>query len=88
MGAELHDAAHAGRDVSLQLMDALHHRWVVLLRRLSDADFSRTFRHPEIGSVRPGLPTSPCTPGTAATTWRTSPAYGNEWAGNSQNRKP
>jgi hypothetical protein len=36
-------------DVSLQIVDALHRRWVVLLRGMSDADFSRTFRHPEMG---------------------------------------
>ena len=39
-------------DVSLQIIEALHRRWVVLLRGMSDADFSRTFRHPEMGSFR------------------------------------
>jgi uncharacterized damage-inducible protein DinB len=38
-------------EVSLQLIDALHHRWVVMLRSLADADFSRTLRHPEIGAI-------------------------------------
>jgi hypothetical protein len=32
---------------SLVLLDALHHRWVSLLRRLEPADFQRTFFHPE-----------------------------------------
>ena len=27
-------------------------RWVVLLKTMSDADLSRTFRHPELGVVR------------------------------------
>jgi hypothetical protein len=36
-------------DVSLQLLESLHHRWVVMLRGMSEGDFSRTFRHPESG---------------------------------------
>jgi len=36
-------------DVSLLLLDSLHQRWVVLLRSLSDSDWKRTFRHPELG---------------------------------------
>ena len=39
-------------DIALQIIEALHRRWVVLLRGMSDADFSRTFRHPEMGSFR------------------------------------
>jgi hypothetical protein len=39
-------------DLSLQIVEALHRRWVVLLRGMSDADFSRTFRHPEMGLFR------------------------------------
>ncbi len=38
-------------EVSLQLIDALHHRWVVMLRAMADADFSRTLRHPELGAI-------------------------------------
>jgi uncharacterized damage-inducible protein DinB len=34
---------------SLALIEALHARWTVLLRSLDDADFARTFRHPEHG---------------------------------------
>ena len=50
--ANLHDSLTAPVDASLQLVDSLHARWVVLLKSLSDADFARTFRHPEIGLVR------------------------------------
>src|ERR1017187_8388276 len=50
--AELHDAKTAPVDVSLQLIDGLHQRWVDLLRGFSDTDFARTFRHPELGLVR------------------------------------
>jgi hypothetical protein len=34
---------------SLQLIEALHTRWVAMLRALKPADFDRTFRHPEAG---------------------------------------
>ena len=50
--AELTDASSEPVEVSLQLLDALHRRWVVLLRSLSDADYARRFRHPELGAVR------------------------------------
>ncbi len=38
-------------EVSLQLINALHHRWVVMLRAMADGDFSRTLRHPELGAI-------------------------------------
>ncbi len=48
--AELYDARTAPVELSLQLLEALHDRWVVLLRSLKPSDFSRTFRHPEHGT--------------------------------------
>ena len=36
---------------SLALLDNLHERWVRLLRSLGDADFGRTFIHPDHGVV-------------------------------------
>lgn len=36
---------------SINLIDALHTRWVILLKSLSDKDFERTFRHPDLGLV-------------------------------------
>jgi len=50
--AELPDARSAPVAVSLDLLDALHRRWVALLRALSAEDFPRTYVHPELGSVR------------------------------------
>jgi hypothetical protein len=50
--AELVDGRTLPVDISLGLLNSLHHRWVVLLRSLSDADFARTFRHPALGVVR------------------------------------
>jgi hypothetical protein len=36
-------------DVSLALLDALHVRWVTLLKAMKPADFARTVKHPEWG---------------------------------------
>jgi len=47
--AELQDAKTAPLEVSLALLEALHRRWVLLLRSLGADDWKRTFRHPELG---------------------------------------
>jgi hypothetical protein len=49
--AKLHDS-HLPVQVSLQLLEGLHERWVDLLQSMTDADFARTFRHSEIGLIR------------------------------------
>jgi len=49
--AELPDSQRAPIDVSLDLLDSLHQRWVVLLRSMDTADFNRGLRHPEHGRV-------------------------------------
>ena len=49
--AELGDVSATPLETSLIMLDVLHQRWVLLLRSLSDPDFTRTFRHPEIGDV-------------------------------------
>jgi len=49
--AELDDARTAPIEVSLAMLEALHKRWVLLLKSLAPTDFARTFRHPEIGVV-------------------------------------
>ena len=36
---------------SLVMLDSLHRRWTTLLRSMSEADWKRTFRHPELGSM-------------------------------------
>ncbi len=48
--AELFDARTAPIELSLHLLESLHQRWVMLLRSLKPAEFSRTFRHPEHGA--------------------------------------
>lgn len=50
--AALPDARTAPVELSLALLDGLHSRWAALLGTLTDAEFARTFRHPEIGTVR------------------------------------
>ncbi|HTR80415.1 MAG TPA: putative metal-dependent hydrolase [Bacteroidota bacterium] len=47
--AELYDAKNAPVAPSVQMLESLHERWVMLLRSLGPTDFSRTFRHPENG---------------------------------------
>jgi uncharacterized damage-inducible protein DinB len=49
--ANLIDAKTAPIEPSLNLLEGLHYRWVLLLRSLSDADVKRKFNHPEIGTV-------------------------------------
>src|SRR5215469_17748942 len=45
--AELADSKSADVELSLRLLESLHARWVLLLRSLTDADFERTYFHPE-----------------------------------------
>lgn len=47
--AELDDARNSPLDVSLSLLDALHKRWILLLRSMSPMDFKRTYIHPDQG---------------------------------------
>lgn len=49
--AELSDSKTTPVESSLALMDALHERWVHLLRGMSPADFARKLKHPERGSM-------------------------------------
>jgi uncharacterized damage-inducible protein DinB len=49
--AKLPDTAATPVEVSLGLLDALHRRWVALLRSLAASDFRRTARHPSWGII-------------------------------------
>jgi len=49
--AQLPDAIVSPIEPSLDLLEALHQRWVWFLRSLKDEDFDRTFQHPEQGLV-------------------------------------
>lgn len=49
--AKLDDAQQAPIELSLDLLEALHKRWMWFLRSLKPGDYQRSFRHPEIGIV-------------------------------------
>lgn len=44
--AECDDAMHGDIELSLNLLNALHRRWVVFLKSLNSDDLNRTFYHP------------------------------------------
>jgi uncharacterized damage-inducible protein DinB len=50
--AELPDARHGPIETSLDLVDALHRRWSLMLSDMTDADFERTLHHPELGVLK------------------------------------
>jgi DinB family protein len=47
--AELADSKLTPPEVSLNLLESLHKRWVLLLQSLPPGDWNKTFRHPELG---------------------------------------
>src|SRR5690349_12578973 len=47
--AKLEDSKTTPVATSLALLDAVHDRWVRILRAMSSSDFSRTLNHPENG---------------------------------------
>ncbi len=49
--AELDDTRRTPIATSLELLDSLHQRWVVLLRAMAPVDFTRRFVHPEWGEL-------------------------------------
>ncbi|MCG8608706.1 putative metal-dependent hydrolase [bacterium] len=50
--AELADYRSVAVETSLDFITHLHTRWVALLRSLDETQLSRTFLHPEIGTVK------------------------------------
>lgn len=49
--AQLGDTQSTPVEVSLQLLESLHDRWVRLLRSLTPEQWKRTFRHPDMGEM-------------------------------------
>lgn len=45
--AELPDTAGTAVGVSLVMLESLHRRWVVLLKAMTESDWSRTYFHPD-----------------------------------------
>jgi len=52
--ARLGDVPQTPIEVSLALLDSLHQRWVILLKSLTEEDFRRKFRHPDLGELALG----------------------------------
>ena len=50
--AELPDARTAPIEISLALLTAVHARWDLVLRGMTDSDFLRTIDHPEWGAMQ------------------------------------
>ena len=48
--AELPDSREPVEN-SLLMLESLHRRWIIVLRSLSETDWKRTFRHPELGPM-------------------------------------
>jgi len=48
---ETPDISQAPPGMSLSLLEAIHERWTYLLKTLSDKDFERIFRHPDMGEM-------------------------------------
>lgn len=49
--AKLHDYSRTPIEVSLDLLEVLHKRWVILLNSLKDNDFCKKLNHPELGLI-------------------------------------
>ncbi|HXZ78526.1 MAG TPA: bacillithiol transferase BstA [Terriglobales bacterium] len=49
--AELSDAKSAPVEVSLALLEALHYRWVLLLKSITPAQWGRKLLHPQLGAI-------------------------------------
>ena len=47
--SELPDVGIAPPAYSVDLVEAIHKRWVVLLRAMAAADFQKTYVHPDLG---------------------------------------
>jgi uncharacterized damage-inducible protein DinB len=50
--AELHDSKTLPVEVSITLLDALHTRWVDLLRSMTESEYGRTMEHSQLGPLR------------------------------------
>ena len=78
--AELPEAKAAPVEVSLALLEALHVRWVMMLRGMEGSDFEKLLDHPGWGTSAQ-TSYSRSTDGTARITRGTSLRCGIGWAG-------
>jgi hypothetical protein len=47
--ANLEDTRVTPVDISMNMLDALHQRWVLLMKAMKDDDFKRIYIHPQYG---------------------------------------
>ncbi|MDP9269219.1 MAG: putative metal-dependent hydrolase [Acidobacteriota bacterium] len=47
--AKLPDSVKTPIEVSLNLLEAVHTRWVIILKAMTPAEYARKFNHPEMG---------------------------------------
>ncbi len=45
--ASTDDSLFADASISVNLLEALHNRWVILMKNMGTEDFSKTYQHPE-----------------------------------------
>src|SRR5205085_11586977 len=45
--AELHEAKSAPPEISIDILDALHRRWIMMIRKIEPVEFERRFINPE-----------------------------------------
>ena len=45
--AELSDSKNAPPEISLSLLEALHRRWILVIKNMKEDDFNRSYFHPE-----------------------------------------
>ena len=53
--AQTSEAKSAPVLLSVTLLKALHNKWIVLLKKMSDEDYARKFEHPETGPSTLGI---------------------------------
>ncbi len=49
--AQLADSRSAPADLAVDMVRAVHARWAILLRSMTESDFAKTFLHPATGKV-------------------------------------
>jgi len=49
--AKLADTQNTPMETSLVMLEALHERWVNLMRSMTPSDFARPLKHPELGDL-------------------------------------
>ncbi len=79
--AQLSDAHTMPISISLELLEALHRRWVVLFESLTDEQWQRGYVHSENGRQKLAEGAASLRLGTAAIMWRMLPNCESAWAG-------